>query len=502
MKINFIEEISEFSENVIIICNDKPENIAKQDFIKKLESEIKISIKNVLSVQDFEGKFKKILRIATESKKIKNVLVFSIGELNDLTNHKLIEVGGDLITICEKFRMSSIKIYSSIGTKNSDELKDTMFNIGFGMLLRSYRFDKYFSDKKKKDAEKVYLESVNIPFIKPFETALEFEKYIHIADGVRLTKDLISEPANVLTPKKFSEICRELTKYGVEVEILDKDEMLELGMGALLGVAQGSANDPKVVVMKWLNASDKKSEPLAFVGKGVTFDTGGVSLKPAASMIGMKYDMGGAAVVTGLIRTLAARKAKVNVIGAIGLVENMPDGKAQRPDDIVRSMSGQTIEVLNTDAEGRLVLSDVLWYVQDKYKPKFMIDLATLTGAIVIAVGKEYAGLFSNDDKISEQLSKSGIETNEKVWRFPLAKEYDQLIDSKIADMKNIGGERGEAGSITAAQFLQRFVNDVPWAHIDIAGVTDSNKGSSLNSTAATGFGVRLLNHFVESNYE
>lgn len=499
MKINFIEEISEFSKNIIIICNDKPEEIGKQPFIKKLEAEIKMSIAKVIEIQEFEGKFKKMLRIATESNKIRNILVFSAGALKDFDHKKMLELGSNIVVVCQRLRLSSAKLYHSLGDAG-DKLKDIIFNISFGMLLRSYRFDKY-KTKKDEDNKQVYLESVDIPFEKPFQTALEFEKYMHIADGVKLTKDLVSEPPNVLNPENFAEICTDLKKYGIEVEVLDEAEMRDLGMGSLLGVAQGSANTPKLVVMKWLNAEDKTSEPMAFIGKGVTFDTGGLSLKPPSFMIGMKYDMGGAAVVTGLLRALAARKAKVNVIGAIGLVENMPSDRAQRPDDIVKSMSGQTIEVSNTDAEGRLVLADVLWYIQDKYKPKFMIDLATLTGAIIMSLGNEYAGLFSNNDKISDQLFKAGMDTNEKVWRFPLSEAYDKMIDSKIADMNNIGSERG-AGSITAAQFLQRFVNDVPWAHLDIAGVTDSKKGTGVHSTAATGFGVRLLNHFIEANYE
>lgn len=499
MKINFIEEISEFSRNIIIICDDKPEDIGKQPFIKKLESEIRMSIAKVIEVQEFEGKFKKMLRIATESNKISNILIFSTGALKEFDYKQMLELGGNIVVVCQRLRLSSAKLYHSLGDAG-DKLRDILFNISFGMLLRSYRFDKYKTKKDESD-KKVYLASVDIPFEKPFQTALEFEKYVHIADGVKLTKDLVSEPPNVLNPETFAEICTDLKKYGVEVEVLDEADMHELGMGSLLGVAQGSANTPKLVVMRWFNAEDKTSEPMAFIGKGVTFDTGGLSLKPPSFMVGMKYDMGGAAVVTGLLRTLAARKAKVNVIGAIGLVENMPSDKAQRPDDVVKSMSGQTIEVSNTDAEGRLVLADVLWYIQDKYKPKFMIDLATLTGAIIISLGHEYAGLFSNNDKISEQLFKAGIDTDEKVWRFPLSKEYDKMIDSKIADMNNVGSERG-AGSITAAQFLQRFVNNVPWAHLDIAGVTDSKKGSGVHSTAATGFGVRLLNHFIEKNYE
>jgi leucyl aminopeptidase len=300
---------------------------------------------------------------------------------------------------------------------------------------------------------------------------------------------------------EFARRCKELKKVGLKVEILDKEEMQALGMNALLGVAQGSRAEPKLAIMRW-EGGKKGAKPIAFVGKGVTFDTGGLSLKPAAAMIGMKYDMGGAAVVTGLMKTLALRNAKVNVVGVIGLVENMPDGNAQRPEDVIKSMSGQTIEILNTDAEGRLVLADALWYTQSMYKPELMIDLATLTGAIVVALANQYAGLFSNNDSISNKLYEAGIKTGEKVWRFPLDKEYDKMVDSKIADMQNIGSARGGAGSITAAQFLQRFVNDVPWAHLDIAGVTTTDKHTEISQIGATGFGVRLLNQFVQDNYE
>jgi len=276
--------------------------------------------------------------------------------------------------------------------------------------------------------------------------------------------------------------------------------MKKLGMGALLGVGQGSKHDSRLVVMRWNGARDAKAKPVAFVGKGVTFDTGGISIKPAASMEDMKGDMGGAATVVGLMHALAARKARVNAIGAIGLVENMPDGNAQRPGDIVTSMSGQTIEIINTDAEGRLVLADVLWYVQDRYKPQFMVDLATLTGAILVALAQEYAGLFSNNDELSSRLHEAGRETGERVWRLPLGPEYDKMIDSKFADMKNTGGRHG--GSITAAQFLQRFVNDTPWAHLDVAGTAMGSLASDTNRSWASGWGVRLLDRLVADHYE
>jgi leucyl aminopeptidase len=322
----------------------------------------------------------------------------------------------------------------------------------------------------------------------------------HIVDGVIMARELVNEPPNVLFPVEFARRAAELRKLGVEVEVLDVKAMTKLGMGALLGVSQGSTQPGRTVIMRW-KGGKRGDAPVAFIGKGVCFDTGGISIKGAAGMEDMKGDMGGAACVVGLMHALAARKAKVNVVGAIGLVENMPDGNAQRPGDIVTSMSGQTIEIINTDAEGRLVLADVLWYVAKKFKPKFMVDLATLTGAIMVALGTEYAGMFSNNDELSERLTKVGLETGEKVWRMPLGPEYDKQIDSQFADMKNTGGSRF-GGSITAAQFLQRFVDDTPWAHLDIAGTAMGAPKTEINHSWGSGYGVRLLERLVSEYYE
>ena len=320
-----------------------------------------------------------------------------------------------------------------------------------------------------------------------------------VATGVHLARDLVNEPANILHPESFASEIKKLSKLGLNIEVLDEKQMTKLGMGALLGVALGSPRKPRLCIMRW-EGGKKGDQPIAFVGKGVTFDTGGISIKPSAGMEDMKGDMGGAACVTGLMAALAGRKAKVNAVGIVGLVENMPDGNAQRPGDVVTSMSKQTIAVLNTDAEGRLVLADALWYTQDRFKPKFMVNLATLTGAILVALGKEHAGLFSNDDKLSDQLAGVGQETRERVWRLPLTPEYDKLIDSDIADMKNIGGRL--AGSITAGQFLQRFVNDVPWAHLDVAGTAMDAVKSPINQSWGSGWGVRLLDRLVARHYE
>jgi leucyl aminopeptidase len=373
--------------------------------------------------------------------------------------------------------------------------------VALGVELRAYRFDVYRT-KKKDDTEREGPVHVAIALADPAAAKAARERRSGLADGVALARSLVNEPPNVLYPETFAARAKELEKLGVEVDILDVPAMEKLGMGALLGVGQGSERPSRLALMHWngANAQGGDKKPIAFIGKGVCFDTGGISIKPAAGMEDMKGDMAGAACVVGLMHALAARKAKVDAIGAIGLVENMPGGNAQRPGDIVKSMSGQTIEIINTDAEGRLVLADVLWYVQDKYKPAFMIDLATLTGAVIVALGQEHAGLFSNNDELAERLTKAGKETGEKVWRLPLGAAYDKLIDSKFADMKNTGGRHG--GSITAAQFLKRFVGDTPWAHLDVAGVAMSSPPTEINHSWGAGWGVRLLDRLVADHYE
>ena len=372
-------------------------------------------------------------------------------------------------------------------------------DVAFGLALRAYDFDKY-KTKKKSDDDAAAPGAVTL-HTADFASARKAAKVRDgLAEGVLMARDLVNEPPNVLTPAEFARRAAQLEKLGVEIEILGEKELRKIGMRALLGVGIGSEQETQVVIMRWNGAKNTKDQPVAFVGKGVVFDTGGISIKPAAGMEDMKGDMAGAACVVGLMHALASRKAKCNVIGAIGLVENMPDGKAQRPGDIVTSLSGQTIEIINTDAEGRLVLADVLWYVQDKYKPKFMVNLATLTGAILVALGQEYAGLFSNNDDLAQRLFDCGKLTGEKVWRLPLGPEYDKIIDSKFADVKNSGGRYG--GSITAAQFLQRFVNSCPWAHLDIAGTGMGSPQSDINKSWASGWGVRLLDRLVSEYYE
>ena len=376
---------------------------------------------------------------------------------------------------------------------------DAAARVALGAALRSWRYDRYRT--RLKDKQKPTLNSITIVGGGEGAQKRYEDRYAAVVEGVSLTRELVTEPANIIYPETFVERVRESIKdSGLEIQVLGRDEMEKLGMGALLGVAQGSVREPKLLILKW-NGGKAGEAPVAFIGKGVTFDTGGISIKPAQGMESMKWDMGGAGAVAGAMKALALRKAKANVVGVCGLVENMPDGNAQRPGDVVTTMSGQTVEVINTDAEGRLVLGDAMTWAQKNLKPKVMIDLATLTGAMVITLGHEYAGIFSNDDKLAANLIKAADESGDKLWRQPLADAYDRLIDSPIADMKNVGPR--EAGSITAAQFLKRFVDDgVAWAHLDIAGMAWSDKASATYDKGATGYGVRLIDQYIADTVE
>ena len=370
--------------------------------------------------------------------------------------------------------------------------------IAFGARLAAYRFDKYRTKEKPED--KPSLERFTVAVENAAAAKRAFAPLEKVAEGVLLARDLVSEPPNVLYPETLAREAEGLRSLGLEVELLDQEAMRELGMGALLGVAQGSVREPYLVVMQWKGAGDNGKPPLAVVGKGVTFDTGGISIKPAAGMEDMKWDMAGSAAVIGLMKALAGRKARANVVGVVALTENMPSGTAQRPGDVVRSMSGQTIEVVNTDAEGRLILADAIWYVQDRFKPSAIIDLATLTGAIIVGLGHHNAGLYATDDALADGLIAAGKAVGETLWRMPLGDDYDQQIKSDIADMKNVGGRDG--GSITGAQFIKGFTNNVPWAHLDIAGVAWSSKAKPTVPKGGTGFGVRLLDRLIADAYE
>ncbi len=371
---------------------------------------------------------------------------------------------------------------------------DAAARVALGAVLRAWRYDRYRT--KLKDNQKATLEDIVIVGGNGGAAKRYEQRWAPVVEGVSLTRELVTEPANIIYPETFVERVKASVKgSGLELEVLDRAAMDKLGMGALLGVAQGSVREARLLVLKW-NGGGKGAPPTAFVGKGVTFDTGGISIKPAAGMEAMKWDMGGAGAVAGALKALALRKAKANIVGICGLVENMPGGNAQRPGDVVTTMSGQTVEVINTDAEGRLVLADAVTYVQRNFTPSTIIDLATLTGAILISLGHEWAGLFSNNDDLAGRLQAAGDESGDKLWRMPLAEPFDRLIDSPIADMKNVGPREG--GSITAAQFIQRFIeNGVKWAHVDMAGKAWADKAGTTYEKGATGFGVRLLDQYV-----
>ena len=456
------------------------------------------SITRAIAKADFKAKgFATLDILAPAGCDLDRVILVGIGKVADLAEKDWLRLGGVVAGKLKEVKASSATLLLDAPSVAIDAAKAA--DVALGVRLRAYEFDRYKTKKKDDETKEAALALTVATALHAAAKKRWGHSVAAIADGVTLTRDLICEPANVLGTEEFAKKASKLEKLGVEIEILGEKELKKAGWNALLGVARGSKRPPRVVIMRW-NGGEKDAAPIAFVGKGVVFDSGGISIKPGAGMEDMKGDMGGAAIVTGLLLALAARKAKVNVVGAIGLVENMPDADAQRPGDIVTSLSGQTIEVINTDAEGRLVLCDVLWHVKEQLKPAAIVDLATLTGAVLIALGKFNAGLFANDDKLAADITAAGLATGETVWRLPLSPEYDKLIDSTWADMKNTGGR--DAGSITAAQFLKRFVGDVPWAHIDVAGTAMGSPATDLNKAWASGWGVRLLDRFVADAWE
>ena len=452
-------------------------------------------IKRAAAASKFEGKpMKTIQLLAPEGVDLDRVVLVGIGDPGKMKAEDWPKLGGAIAGAVTGEGEATVVLQ----VPSADISADQAAAVALGITLRTYGFDKYKTKKKNDEPPKPKRFALAVG--DPKGAAKAWTSVGSLADGVTLARDLVNEPANALGPEQFAERLDGLSALGVEVEVLSEEGLAENKMNALLGVAQGSARPPRVVVLRWRGGCNG-DKPVAFVGKGVVFDSGGISIKPSAGMEDMKGDMGGAAAVAGLFHTLATRKAKVNATGIVGLVENMPDGKAQRPGDIVTSMSGQTIEIINTDAEGRLVLADVLTYVQRKEEPAAIIDLATLTGAVIVALGHHHAGLFSNNDELAAELVQAGLQTGEKVWRMPLAPEYDKLIDSKVADMKNTGGRY--AGSITGAQFLQRFIEkETPWAHLDVAGTAMGSPSNETNQSWASGFGVRLLDEFVRARYE
>ena len=471
----------------------------QRDSIKLKDNEINVlfySEKNILLSENFNSQkdllnlFKKIINddssntILVRSEKGNFLLVKRKTLDKDLTYKYLEELGGRIYNKIKHLSSSQAKIY-----ENNISINE---RLALGILLSSYKFENY---KKNKIKQITNLKNVVFVCNEPNKNLNKISEIQNLAKGVFTARDLVWQPPNILYPSSFADECKKLKKIGVKVTIYNEKQLQKIGMDALLAVGRGSRKDSQVVVMEW-SGGKKNNKPMAFIGKGVCFDSGGLSLKPAKSMEDMKWDMGGAATVTGIIEAAALSKLKYNLIGVIGLVENMPDGDAQRPGDVVKSYSGQTIEVLNTDAEGRLVLADILSWTEKKYKPKFMINFATLTGAMIVALGNIRAGLFSNDKEISEAIFNSGEITGEKVWAMPLDDDYDQLIKTEIADMKNIGGPG--AGSITAGCFLKRHIEKTPWAHLDIAGVTWQNKSTPSIPSGGVGWGVRMLYHLIK----
>ncbi|MBM3952944.1 MAG: leucyl aminopeptidase [Rhodospirillales bacterium] len=463
-------------------------------------------VARALAASRFKGKKNQTLQVLAPARSgLDVILLVGLGEAKKIDAMTMQEAGGTAYAALAKGGATSVAVAVDALEGSKIPTAELAAELAFGIKLRSYRFDKYRTKEKAED--KPALRAATVLVAEPDKARARYVVLERIADGVFFTRDLVSEPPNVLYPETLAKEAQTLSKLGVKVEVLGVPEMKKLGMNALLGVGQGSAKESKLVVMEWKGAGaakakkGKESGPVALIGKGVTFDTGGISLKPGAGMEEMKWDMGGAGAVIGAMKSIAGRKSKAHVVGLVGLVENMPDGNAQRPGDIVKSMSGQTIEIQNTDAEGRLVLSDVLWYGKTRFKPRLMIDLATLTGAIVIALGHEYAGLYANDEELAARLIEAGGKVGERVWRMPLDEAYNKMMDSDVADMKNISGSR-DAGSITAAQFLQRFVDKTPWAHLDIAGMAWTNKEKPTVPKGGTGFGVRLLDRLVADFYE
>ena len=477
------------------------EDIATGAVTKKALADAGTLLARAAKAENFKGKLGKMFAlVAPSGLKAERLIVVGLGKLKDLKPGEWIKLGGKAMS---KVPVSASNVTVLLELPEGKLAASAAADFALGMRLRAYKFDRYKTKKKDDDTTNSEKNgapaNIAIAVDDPAAARKEWASREAIGEGVVLARDLVNEPPNVLYPVEFARRASVLKKLGVGIDVLDRKAMQKLGMNALLGVGQGSSHESRLVVMRW-NGGKKGTPPVAIVGKGVCFDTGGISIKPAGSMEDMKGDMAGAACVVGLMHALAARKAKVNAVGVIGVVENMPDGNAQRPGDIVKSMSGQTIEIINTDAEGRLVLGDALWYTKKRFKPSFMVNLATLTGAILVALGQEYAGMFSNSDKLSERLTLAGQDTGERVWRMPLGPEYDKLIDSKFADMKNTGGRYG--GSITAAQFLKRFVGDTPWAHLDVAGTAMASPASDINTGWAAGWGVRLLNHWINTHHE
>jgi leucyl aminopeptidase len=455
-------------------------------------------VRRAAATAKFTGKLLASLDlIAPANVLVERLAVVGIGQPSEIAEQDWARIGGAIMAKILEAKTTSSTVILEVPGLAHGPTPDQAADVALGLVLRAYDFDRYKS--KREDDDRPSELAVTVMVADPKAADEAWARRAPIADGIVLARDLVNEPANALGPVEFAERAMKLADLGLGVEVLGEPEMRALKMNALLGVAQGSARPPRLVVLTW-NGGPAGEKPVLFVGKGVVFDTGGISIKPAQGMEDMKGDMGGAAAVTGLLAALAGRKAKVNAVGVLGIVENMPDGAAQRPGDVVTARSGTTIEIINTDAEGRLVLADALHYAIERFEPKFAVDLATLTGAIIVALGNHHAGMFSNDDGLAEALAAAGTATGERVWRMPLGPDYDKLIESKVADIKNTGGRH--AGAVTAAQFLKRFVGETPWAHLDIAGTAMGSPQTETNRSWSSGFGVRLLDRLVADKYE
>ncbi len=491
MRFNFNSELSRDKGVLLFVCI-KNEPIHR--YLTNLDNKNSNYIKQAMKVVNFDYKENnKLDLILPKGSNSDRIIILGVNKNSSFSDIDLGKLGSTVTATLNNKKIKEASLILSDKSFNAYEVALLLY----GISLNTYRFNKYFSDKKK--IRENFLETINLfsPDFKNIKN--EWKRFNAIKEGVFLTRDLVSEPSNNLTPLLLSKEALKLRKTGLKVEQLDEKKLKQLKMGALLGVAQGSANKPYVVTLEWRGNKSKRTMDYTFVGKGVTFDTGGISIKPSGGMEEMKYDMGGSAVVLGLMKALALRKTKANVSGVIGLVENMPSGTAQRPGDVVKSMSGQTIEVINTDAEGRLVLADILWYAQKKFQPKKMVDLATLTGAIIVSIGQEKAGMFSNNKDFADELTKLGLKVGEEVWNMPVDDSYEKDIKSDIADMKNVGSGRG-AGSTAGAIFLKRFIKNTIWMHLDIAGVTWAKSDRPMIPKGGSGFGVRLLDELVFKN--
>ena len=490
MKVNFLPNLKNDSGTLVFFCQ---KNKKLEKYLESLNKKPNLFINKAIKISQMEYNNNSYTDIILpQNSKADRIILLGIDKSKLKSEYDFGTLGSNITTILNKKKITNAKvILSDLSINNYEEV-----NILYGMTLNTYRFNKYFTDDNKKRIN--YLESISLISKNTKDLKNLWVRYNALKEGVFLTRDLVSEPANNLTPILLAKEAQKLKKCGLKINLLDEKKLKSLKMGALLGVAQGSANKPYVVTLEWMGNPKKKGIDFSFIGKGVTFDTGGISIKPSGGMEEMKYDMGGSAVVLGLMKSLALSKVKSNISAVVGLVENMPSGTAQRPGDVVKSMSGKTIEVINTDAEGRLVLADIIWYAQKRFKPKNIIDLATLTGAIIVSIGQEKAGMFSNSNQLSNLLEKAGKEVGEPVWNMPIDDSYEKDIRSDIADMKNVGSGRG-AGSTAGAIFIKRFINNVNWIHLDIAGVTWAKTDKPLIPKGGSGFGVRLLEKAVHN---